>query len=84
MNTSQIQVKLSLSTQLNNLLKAKAANMGIPVTQFVKHLIIDDLEKDYYPTRRASQRVEKAAEKALREIPKAKKVKTVAEYFKSL
>ena len=46
MNTQQIQLKISLSDQLNDLLQSKAARLGIPVTQFVKHLIIKDVETE--------------------------------------
>ncbi len=84
MLTSQVQVKLSLSPQLSSLLKVKATNLGIPVTQFVKHLIINDLEKDNFPTFKASDRVELKAGKAIKEISKAKSVKNIPEYFKTL
>lgn len=84
MNTQQIQLKISLSDQLNDLLQSKAARLGIPVTQFVKHLIIKDVETEEYPIFRMSERTEKKAEEAMEQIDKAVDVKDVAEFFKNL
>ena len=44
--TSQIQLKISLSEQLNDCLESKAARLGVPVTQFVKHLILKEVENE--------------------------------------
>ena len=84
MNTQQIQLKISLSDQLNDLLQSKAARLGITVTQFVKHLIIKDVETEEYPIFRMSERTEKKAEEAMEQIDKAVDVKDVAEFFKNL
>lgn len=43
---SQVQLKISLSPQLNNLLKDRAARLGVPVTQFVKHLIVKEVDEE--------------------------------------
>lgn len=69
--SSQIQLKISLSEQLNEHLESKAARLGIPVTQFVKHLIIKEVENEEYPTFVASERVETNTKKALEEYDKA-------------
>lgn len=72
MNTSsQVQLKISLSEQLNELLQSKAARLGVPVTQFVKHLIIKEVEEEQYPTYQASDQLEKTTQKALEQIDKA-------------
>ena len=73
MNTqsSQIQLKISLSEQLNNLLESKAARLGVPVTQFVKHLILKEVENEGYPSFQASEQVERNTKKALEEYHKA-------------
>ena len=86
MNTqaSQIQLKVSLSARLNELLQEKAARLGVPVTQFVKHLIIKEVDEDDYPTFQMSARTERRAKKALAERHKAIVVDDIHEYFKNL
>lgn len=84
MQTQQIQLKISLSEQLNNLLVSKAASLGIPVTQFVKHLIVNEVETGEYPTFPASKKTIRLAKKALRERDKAIRVTDIHEYFKNL
>ncbi len=83
MNTSssQVQLKVSLSQQLNELLQSKAARFGIPVTQFVKHLIIKEVEDLQYPTFKMSKRTEERAEEAIEEIDKAV---DASDFFKQL
>lgn len=72
MNTSsQVQLKISLSEQLNDLLQSKAARFGVPITQFVKHLIIKEVEDEQYPTYQASDQLEKTTQEALEQIDKA-------------
>ncbi len=79
MATAQIQIRLSLSEQLNQLLKQKAANVGLPVTQYVKHLIIKEV--DEIPTFDASERTKKALKDALKELPSLKTVTDLDTYF---
>lgn len=74
MSTTQIQLKLSLSEQLNDLLKSKAARLGVPVTQFVKHLIVEEVKKEEYPTYQMSERTEKIVEKAMDDYKKGKAI----------
>lgn len=69
--SSQIQLKISLSEQLNDRLESKAARLGVPVTQFVKHLILKEVENEEYPTFAVSERVETNTKKALEEYDKA-------------
>ncbi len=69
--SSQIQLKISLSEQLNDRLESKAARLGVPVTQFVKHLILKEVEKEDYPSFQASEQVEKNTQEALKQIDKA-------------
>ncbi len=84
MNITQIQLKLSLSQRLNDLLQSKAQQLGLPVTQFVKHLIIREVEQEGYPTFQMSDRTEKRLKEALKDIDKAVKIDDVHEYFKKL
>ncbi|MEX2007606.1 MAG: hypothetical protein WD992_02430 [Candidatus Levyibacteriota bacterium] len=68
---SQIQLKISLSEQLGDLLESKAARLGVPVTQFVKHLILKEVENEDYPIFQASEQVEKNTQEALKQMNKA-------------
>lgn len=70
-HTSQIQLKISLSGQLNDLLESKAFRLGVPVTQFVKHLILKEIENEEFPTFIASESLERNTKKALEEYHKA-------------
>jgi len=79
--SSQIQLKISLSEQLNDRLESKAARLGVPVTQFVKHLILKEVENEEYPTFAASERVETNTKKALAEYDKAV---NASDFFKTL
>ncbi len=78
---AQIQLKISLSEQLNNRLESKAARLGVPVTQFVKHLILKEVEVEDYPVFRASEQVEKNTQRALQQIDKAE---DASDFFKTL
>lgn len=72
MNTSsQVQLKISLSEQLNDLLRSKADRFGLPVTQFVKHLILKEVENEDYPVFQASEQVEKNTQEALKQVNRA-------------
>lgn len=81
---SQVQLKISLSEQLISLLQSKAARLGVPVTQFVKHLILKEVESEVYPTFEASDLLEKKTKKAIREMDKAVEVKDIRTFFKNL
>lgn len=80
---SQIQLKVSLSEQLNELLQSKAARFGVPVTQFVKHLIMKEVENEI-PTFTASDWLENKTKKAIRQMGKAVEVKDIHQFFKNL
>ncbi len=69
--TTQVQLKISLSEQLNDLLESKAARLGVPVTQFVKHLILKEVDKNEFPVFAASKQVEKNTKQALKDYDKA-------------
>lgn len=69
--SKQVQLKVSLSNEISTLLKRKAGKLGLPTTQFVKYLIIKEIETDSYPVFQASEKTERSLEKALREIDEA-------------
>lgn len=81
--SSQVQLKISLSQQLNDLLQSKASRLGIPVTQFVKHMIIKEVEDEKHPTFEMSERTEKIAKKALEDYKKGKAV-NASDFFEQL
>ena len=81
MSTTQIQLKISLSEQLGELLASKAARVGIPVTQLVKHLIIKEVEDLEYPTFQMSQSSEKRTQEAMQQMDKAV---DATDFFKKL
>ena len=83
MNTTQVQLKLSLSQQLSDLLASKAMKLGVPVTQFVKHIILREVEEEY-PTFEASERTIRRAKKAMKEIDKSVLIDDVHKFFKEL
>jgi hypothetical protein len=84
MNNTQIQLKISLSEQLNNLLTSKANQLGLPVSQFVKYLIVKEVEDNSYPTFHMSARTEERAKEAMQQIDNAVDVDNVDEFFKNL
>lgn len=84
MQAAQIQLKLSLSSQLNRLLQIKAQVMGVPVTQFVKHIILREVERDTYPMYEASEKTKHIVQDAVISKKHSKKVKNVSTYLNSL
>ena len=82
MNQAQIQVKISLTSQLYDFLQGQSSQLGIPVTQVVKHMIIEKAQKDSYPTYKASKRTEEAYKQAIADQENAIAVDDVDEYFK--
>ena len=83
-NTGQIQIRVSISQQLGDLLKTKAERLGVPITQLVKHLIIDEVKDEQYPIFKASAVTEKAAIEAMDHINEAVDVDNVNDFFKNL
>jgi antitoxin component of RelBE/YafQ-DinJ toxin-antitoxin module len=86
MNTAQVQLKISLSEQLNELLKSKAERLGLPVTQLVKFLIVKEVETEEYPTYQMSDEAEKKIKEAMEDYHagKAVKVNDISKFFRNL
>ena len=80
----QIQVKISLTEQLYDFLLGQSSRLGIPVTQVVKHMIIEKAQEDHIPTFRASKRTEEAYKRAMKEIDQAVEVEDLDDYFAKL
>jgi len=66
-----VQLKVNLPLELRGLLQSKASKFGIPLTQYVKHVLIKDVETEEYPVLRASAETEEAAKQALEDLDKA-------------
>lgn len=65
------QLKINLSQELQELLQSKANKFGVPLTQYVKHVLMKDVENEPYPIFRASEETEKAAKQALAALGQA-------------
>ncbi len=83
MNT-QAQLKINLTPELQSLLQSKAGKFGVPLTQYVKHVLMKDVEDIPYPIFPASEETEKATQKALKELRDLKPVRNIHEYFEKL
>ena len=69
MNTAQItqeQIKISVSPALKSLVRSRAQYIGVPVTQYVKNLIINDVK--HYPIYQVDEETEKSIGKSLMDI----------------
>lgn len=69
--STQIQLKINLPLELEELLRSKASKFGVPVTQYVKHVLMNDVEAEPYPIFMASEETEKVAKQALEQLDKA-------------
>jgi antitoxin component of RelBE/YafQ-DinJ toxin-antitoxin module len=84
MNTGQIQLRLTLTEQLYEFLQAKAARLGLPVTQVVKHMIIKEAEKEEFPVFPASVLAEQKFNEVQSKLDGFVKVDDVKKYLDSL
>lgn len=74
MINAQSQIKINLSATLKKHLTVKAQKFGMPVAGYVKHLILEDVKEEEYPTFEASDATIRAYKKALKEEDKAIRV----------
>lgn len=75
MITQQSQVKVNLPIQLKHYLESKAGRFGMPMAGYIKYLILKDVSDQGYPVFSASEKTEKAYEKAQKEEEKGTLVK---------
>jgi hypothetical protein len=80
MNGNQVQIKISVSEQFNNLLRLKAERLGLPVTQLVKYILTKDIEEEI-PVYQASDKLEKISEKAIKDLPESKVIEDIDAFF---
>ncbi len=69
--SANVQLKINLSLELQELLRSKASKFGVPVTQYVKHVLMNDTATEPHPIFIASDETEKAAKQALEELDDA-------------
>ncbi len=81
MSLRPAQLKINLSEELQSLLQSKASKFGVPLTQYVKHIIMKDVEDLEYPVFKASEETKKAASLALGDLDKAVNAK---DFFRQL
>lgn len=80
------QVKITLPEQLYFFLKSKADKFDLPVSSYIRNLVINDVKDLNFPTFRMSEKREKLGLEALKEHEQGKttKVENVGEYFNNL
>ncbi|MEK7092415.1 MAG: hypothetical protein AAB907_02215 [Patescibacteria group bacterium] len=64
--TTQQQIKVSVSPGLKSLVKSRAQNIGVPITQYVKNLIINDVKQ--YPVYQVDEETEKGIGQSLKDL----------------
>ena len=84
--TGQVQIRVSVSQQLGDLLKSKAQRLGVPLTQLVKHLLITEVKDEEYPTFQMSKRTEERTTQAMEDYNngKAVEVTDINEFFEKI
>lgn len=83
-NMSTIQLKVTISDRLQALLKNQAENLGLSMAAYVKNLIIEDVKKNDFPSRIASQEIEKSYESAVKNRKSAKRIDNLDKFFTNL
>ena len=73
MNTvqpTQQQIKVSVSRELKSLVQSRAQNIGIPITQYVKNLIVNDVKQS--PVFQVSEDLENRIGQGLQNLKEGK------------
>lgn len=84
--SSSTQVKVTLPKQLYFFLKSKADKFDLPVSSYIRNLVINDVKDLGFPTFEMSEKREKLGLEALKEHKQGKttKVENIGEYFNNL
>lgn len=75
MNTIQPQVKLNLPPPLMDVLVSRSQRFGVPITVYMKHLIMKDAENSDVPIFKATAEVDAAYEEAVKAEKAGKLIK---------
>ncbi len=84
MSSPATQIKVSLPNPLYDYLSSRAARFGLPLSTYVKNLIINDVKDLDYPTYQASVQTEMAYRQARQDRPHAVVVGDVKQFFSDL
>lgn len=66
MNILQTQIKLNLPSMLMDFLVSRSQRFGVPITTYMKHLIMKDAESVDFPLFKATEMVDTAYEEAVK------------------
>lgn len=66
LQTTQEQIKVSVSPALKSLVRSRAQDIGVPVAQYVKNLIINDVKQ--YPVYQVDEQTEKRIGQSLKDL----------------
>lgn len=83
-NMSTVQLKVTISDRLQALLKNQAEGLGLSMAAYVKNLIIEDVKKNDFPSKMASQEIEDSYKAAVKNKQSAKKIDNLDEFFNNL
>lgn len=84
MNTKQSQIKIGIPNNVKLFAQKKAKNYGLTLAGYVRHLIIDQMEREQYPVYEMSDKTKQQVEKAMRDYKKGIVVTNLKEYFDKL
>ncbi|MBI2310147.1 hypothetical protein HYU89_04605 [Candidatus Collierbacteria bacterium] len=84
MITPQTQIKVNLPVALWEFLASKAAKYDLPISGYVRHLVIKDVSPMDFPVFEMSDRTKKILKKALKDRHKAVAVDDVSKFFETL
>jgi antitoxin component of RelBE/YafQ-DinJ toxin-antitoxin module len=86
MITQQTQIKITLPVALKELIESKAARYGLPISGYIRHLLLREVENMQFPVYKASKKTEKAYKKAMGDYRKGKyiQVENIDEFFDDL
>lgn len=74
MITPQTQIKLNLPVALKDFLESKARRFGIPMSDYLKHLILRDIEGEEYPVFEPSNATIRASKQAMKDLKAGRSV----------
>lgn len=84
MTDQTTQIRVTLPTELQGYLQAKAGKFGLSMSAYIKNLILNDVKDVEYPVRQASTRTEVAYRNALAERDDALELNDLDEYLDTL
>lgn len=84
MVTQQAQVKITLPLALKEFLESKAFKFDMPISSYIRHLILKDVEDLEYPVFQVSDKTVKKAKEAVKNKDKSILVGDVDKFFKNL